>query len=58
MIVADDRRVTVEFAGETIADTTRALRGLETSYPPSFYLPLDDVRRDRMRPAGGTSFCE
>ena len=57
-LVADDRRVTIELAGVTIADTTQALRVLETSSPPTFYLPLADVRRDLLRPADGTSFCE
>lgn len=58
-LVQFDRRViVVEFAGETIADTTRALRVLETSHPPTYYLPIDDVRSDRMRRAVGASFCE
>ena len=29
--------------GVTIADTTRAYRVLETSHPPNYYLPPDDV---------------
>lgn len=52
------RRVIVEFAGETIADTTRALRVLETSHPPTYYLPPEDVRRELLRPAQGSSSCE
>jgi uncharacterized protein (DUF427 family) len=54
----DERHVVVMFAGVTIADSTRALRILETSHPPTFYLPLDDTRRDLLRPAEGASFCE
>ena len=57
-LVRDERRVVVTFAGVTIADTSRAVRILETSHPPTFYLPLDDVRRDLLRPAEGASFCE
>lgn len=57
-LVPDERRVVVEFGGATIADTTRAVRVLETSHPPTFYLPLDDVRRDLLRLAEGASFCE
>lgn len=57
-LVPDERRVVVEFGGVMIADTTRAFRILETSHPPTFYLPLDDVRRDLLRPADGASFCE
>jgi Domain of unknown function (DUF427) len=26
--------------------------------PPTFYLPLEDPRRDLLRPADGASFCE
>src|ERR671910_555369 len=51
-------RVTVRFAGELIADTTRALRVLETSHPPVYYFPPGDVRRDLLVPAPGSSFCE
>jgi uncharacterized protein (DUF427 family) len=57
-LVRDERHVVVTFAGITIAETTRALRILETSHPPTFYLPLDDVGRDLLRPAEGASFCE
>lgn len=57
-LVPDARRVVVMFGGVTIADTTRALRILETSHPPTFYLPLDDVRGDLLRAAEGASFCE
>jgi Domain of unknown function (DUF427) len=34
------RRVRVELAGEVLADSTRALRVLETSHPPTIYIPL------------------
>ena len=57
-LVPDERRVVVEFGGIAIVDTTRALRILETSHPPTFYLPFDDVRRDLLRRAEGASFCE
>jgi uncharacterized protein (DUF427 family) len=57
-ISPDERRVVVTFAGETIADTRRAIRILETSHPPTWYLPLDDVRRAFLRPGMGGSFCE
>jgi uncharacterized protein (DUF427 family) len=58
VLMPDERHVVVMFAGVTIADSTRALRILETSHPPTFYLPLDDVRCDLLRPADGASFCE
>ncbi|MFF2095820.1 DUF427 domain-containing protein [Streptomyces sp. NPDC058202] len=54
----DERLVVVEWAGTRIAETTRALRVLETSHPPVFYLPLDDVRTDLLRPTTERSWCE
>ena len=33
------RRERVEFNGQTIADTSRASRLLETSHPPTYYIP-------------------
>ena len=38
------RRVMVELRGEKLADSTRALRVLETSHPPTIYIPFTDVR--------------
>jgi uncharacterized protein (DUF427 family) len=52
------RRLRVVFAGITIADTLRGFRVLETSHPPTYYLPPDDVRLDLLEPAPGSSFCE
>jgi uncharacterized protein (DUF427 family) len=40
------RRIRLELAGEALADSTRALRVLETSHPPTVYVPPDDVRGD------------
>lgn len=51
-------RVRIEFGGEVIADTVRAWRVLETSHPPTYYLPPDDVRFAFIEPAAGSSFCE
>ena len=52
------RRIRIVFAGEIIADTRRAWRVLETSHPPVYYLPLDDIRREWLIAAPGSSFCE
>jgi uncharacterized protein (DUF427 family) len=51
-------RITVSFAGETIADTIQAIRVLETSHPPVYYIPPGDVRQDLLVSAHGRSFCE
>jgi uncharacterized protein (DUF427 family) len=51
-------RVTVELGGQLIADTTRAVRVLETSHPPAFYLPPEDFVAGALVPVAGSSFCE
>jgi uncharacterized protein (DUF427 family) len=48
----------VEFGGVVIADTRRAWRVLETSHPPNYYLPPDDVRTEHLIRARGSSMCE
>ena len=55
---ATPRRVRVMFAGVTVADSTRCLRILETSHPPTYYIPPEDVRTDLLEPAGRRTFCE
>jgi uncharacterized protein (DUF427 family) len=44
--------------GVTIADTRASVRTLETSHPPSYYIPPADIRPGVLRPAAGESFCE
>jgi len=51
-------RIRVVHAGSTIADTTHALRVLETSQPPAFYIPTSDVAADHLVPGSGQSWCE
>ncbi len=31
---------------------------LETSHPPNYYIPLDDIAADAIAPADGASVCE
>jgi len=54
------RRVRIVFNGVTIADSTRAVRVLETSSPPTYYLPPEDVTPGVLRPAQDerTTWCE
>lgn len=52
------KRIVVEFGGKTIADTKRALRVLETSHPPIYYIPPEDVRMEFLQAEAGSSFCE
>jgi len=45
------RHVRVDLAGRILADSGHALRVLETSHPPTIYLPRDDVRVDLLVPS-------
>ncbi|KAL3138411.1 hypothetical protein ABBQ32_006206 [Trebouxia sp. C0010 RCD-2024] len=51
-------RITVELGGKVIADTTGAYRVLETSHPPTYYLPPKDVDMEQLKPSSGSSYCE
>ena len=50
--------VRIELGGETIAETRRAVRVLETSHPPTFYIPPEDIRMDLLVTSPRRSFCE
>ncbi|MEO5678131.1 MAG: DUF427 domain-containing protein [Acidimicrobiales bacterium] len=51
-------RIVVVLGGEVVADSASAYRVLETSHPPTYYLPPSAFRPGRLEPAGGGSFCE
>ena len=51
-------RITIEHAGTIVADTRSAVRTLETSHPPSYYIPPADIAPGVLRRAAGSSFCE
>ena len=51
-------RIRIEFAGATVADSTRSIRILETSHPPVYYLPLQDIDVGVLQPNRRTTFCE
>jgi len=58
-VVACERRVRVVLDGELLADSTQALRVLETSHPPTIYVPPGDVRGDLLaRSAARATWCE
>ncbi len=52
------RRIEIVFNGVTIAATNRAYRVLETSHPPTYYLPRADLEMACLSPSGQTSLCE
>ena len=55
---ATDRRLRVELGGVALASTRRAIRVLETSHPPVYYIPPDDVPMQHLVRRERTSFCE
>ena len=50
--------VVVAFGGRVIADTRRAIRVLETSHPPSYYLPRADVDVSAIEVVAHRTYCE
>jgi uncharacterized protein (DUF427 family) len=51
-------RVRIVHGGAVLADTTAAIRVLETSQPPAFYLPPIDIDLPRLRRTPSSSWCE
>ena len=50
--------IEVRLAGEVVARTSQSHRVLETSHPPTYYLPRSAFADGVLRPASGTSYCE
>ena len=53
-----EKRIRIIFNGELIVDTSRAKRILETSHPPNYYLPVEDIRTEYLKPSDRTTYCE
>ena len=52
------QRVRVVVDGEAVADTSRAVRVLETAGPPVYYIPREDVRTERLERSAYQTTCE
>lgn len=52
------KHIHIVFNGVTIADTRRSQRVLETSHPPVYYIPLEDINLQYVKNTPGQSFCE
>ena len=48
----------IEHRGVIVADTSASVRTLETSHPPTYYIPRADIAPGVLRRGGGSSFCE
>jgi len=53
-----DTELKVIFNGVTIAQTNRAFRVLETSHPPVYYFPPEDVKKEYFKNTWKSSYCE
>ena len=52
------KHVRIVFNDAIIVDTNHAQRMLETSHPPTYYLPMADVKQEYLRKSGASTFCE
>ncbi len=50
--------IKVVTAGVILVQSHRAKRVLETSHPPVYYIPPDDIRMDLLAPTAKRSWCE
>lgn len=57
-LVQDTREVVISWGAIEVARTNMAVLVLETSHPPSFYIPMADVDQSLLRQGAGSSFCE
>lgn len=53
-----ERHIQIWFEGQLIAETRRALRTIETSHPPVYYIPPQDVRMEFLAPSNRRTYCE
>ena len=52
------KRIKIIFNGQIIANTTQAIRVLETSHPPTYYLPQKDVEMKCLNQTSRSTVCE
>lgn len=52
------RHVRIEHRGVVLADTLHSVRTIETSHPPSYYIPPSDILMAALRRSSRQSFCE
>ena len=55
---AVSKRLRVIVEGVVLAETLRGFRTLETSHPPVYYFPPEDVQRAMLERSARRSFCE
>jgi len=55
---AGAEHITISLGGATICASDSSWQVLETSHPPTYYLPRDSFTPGSLRAADGQSFCE
>lgn len=58
VVVPDPRQVIVTLGQLEICRTSSSVKVLETSHPPTWYLPMDAFVAGSLRPTSGSSVCE
>jgi uncharacterized protein (DUF427 family) len=58
IVSPSDEQVVIEVGSDVAVDTRRAVRVLETSHPPTYYVPREDIALGLLRPVSGTTYCE
>ena len=53
-----EKKIKVVFGSVTVAYTMRGKRVLETSHPPVYYVPPEDIRMEHLELVEGTTYCE
>ncbi len=53
-----DHHLKIVHRGVVLAQTRRGIRTLETSHPPSYYFPRDDIAMDHLAASSRSSVCE
>lgn len=56
-VLPSTRRVTVTIDGTVVAQSDRPSVLYETGLPPRYYLPIDDVRADLLKPTESSTAC-
>ncbi|KWV91872.1 DUF427 domain-containing protein [Erythrobacter sp. YT30] len=52
------RRIQIIHHGVQLVDSRNAWRTLETSHPPTYYIPRDDIAMDFLKPNPRRTMCE
>lgn len=57
-VEGSDERVCIRLGGQLIVETMDAVRVLETSHPPVYYVPIASFPEGALTPVKGATWCE